>query len=100
MTMNQIMSGILEEPDHLVKAKNSLKEHKEALEVCKKVEDQLAWACDFASFPSINTALEPVLEALDEAWHQIEQKVDYIDNQIEDYYLKLYEFDKENPIEL
>jgi hypothetical protein len=98
--MSQTTSGILEEPDHLAKAKNCLKELKEALEVCKKVEDQLAWACDFSSFPSINNALEPVLESLNEAWHQIEQEADYVDNQIEDYYLKLYEFDQENAIEL
>jgi len=94
------MSGILEPPEHLVKAKNYLKELKEALEVCKKVEDQVTWACDFTSFPKISNALEPVCEAVNEAWEQIEHEIDYVDNQIEDYYLKLYEFDAENAIEL
>lgn len=87
------------DPDHLVAAKKYKKELKEALEVCKKIEDQAAWACDFTSFPAINRALEPVCEAVNEAWHQIEHELDYIDDQIEDYYLKLYEFDKENAIE-
>jgi len=94
------MNGTLEPPEHLVKAKSYLKELKEALEVCKKVEDQVAWACDFASFPAINKALEPILEAVNEAWHQLEHEIDYTDNQIEDYYLKLYEFDAKNAIEL
>ena len=97
--MSQTMNGILEEPEHLVEAKNYLKELNEALGVCKKVQDQLAWACDFASFPFINNALEPVLESVDEAWHQMEHEIDRIDDQIEDYYLKLYQFDQENAIE-
>lgn len=99
MAMSQTMNGTPEQPEHLVEAKNYLKELNEALGVCKKVQDQLAWACDFANFPTINNALEPVLESVDEAWHQMEHEIDRIDDQIEDYYLKLYQFDQENAIE-
>jgi hypothetical protein len=93
----QILNDI---PDHLAKAKKYSKELKEALEVCKKIEDQVSWACDFTSFASINRALEPLYEAVDDAREQLEHEQDHIDNQIEDYFLKLYQFDSENAIEL
>jgi hypothetical protein len=87
-------------PEHLAKAKNYSKELQEALEVCKKIEDQISWACDFTSFASIGRTLEPLYETIDGAREQLEREQDYIDNQIEDYYLKLYQFDNENAIEL
>jgi hypothetical protein len=95
--MTQILNDV---PEHLAKAKKYSKELKEALEVCKKIEDQVSWAYDFTSFVSINRALEPLYEAVDETREQLEHEYNFIDNQIEDYYLKLYQFDSENAIEL
>lgn len=88
------------DPDHLIQANKKIKELKEALEVCKKVEDQVSWACDFTNFKLISRALEPICEAVDNARDDLEREIDYVENAIEDYYYKKDLFENENAIEL
>ena len=77
-----------------------LKELKEAISVCSKVEDQLSWAVDFTSYISITTALEPVLEYVDEAKEQLESEVDDIEGMLQEYKYKLGLFKEENLFEI
>lgn len=87
-------------PEHLDTAQKKLKELYEAVEVCKKIEEQVSWACDFTSYISISQALEPIYEAVDSGREELEKEIDYIEYQIEEYLLNKYEFDIENAIEL
>lgn len=87
-------------PKHLIDANNFCKELNEAIDVCKKIEDQISWACDFTSFTNINNILEPIYDAVDTAQEQLVCQLERINEQIEDHYLKLYQFDNENAIEL
>ena len=75
-----------------------MKELKEALEVIKKVEDQVSWAYDFTSFTCIREALEPMYNTVDEARADIENEIDILEYQIEEYNSKLADFEFENRI--
>lgn len=75
-----------------------LKELKEAISVCQKVEDQVTWATDFTSYQTISQALEPLLEAVEEAKGSLENEVDNIEYHLEDYKHKLQLFEEENKI--
>jgi len=77
-----------------------LKELKEAISVCSKVEDQVSWAVDFTSYRSITNALEPLLEFVDEAKEQLEKEVDEIEGMLQDYKYKLGLFKEENLFEI
>ena len=94
------MKTFEQDPEHLAKAKKKVKELKEAIEVCKALEDKVSWACDFASFCVINNALEPIYESIDDAQDKLERELDYVENQIEDYFFKRDIFENENSIEL
>ena len=77
-----------------------LKELKEAVAVCQKIEDQVSWACDFASYKTITNALEPIYEAVDVARDCINHEINYIEDKLDDYKLKLDLFEHENKIEV
>jgi hypothetical protein len=88
------------DPCHLIQANKKIKELKQALEVCTKIEEQVSWACDFTNFKFICHTLEPICEAVDNARDDIEREIDYTEQQIEDYYFKRDMFENENAIEL
>lgn len=77
-----------------------LKELKEAISVCNKVEDQVSWAVDFTNFKTISNALEPLYEAVGESREALQQEVEYIEDQLHDYKFKLGIFKNENKIHL
>lgn len=77
-----------------------LKELREAISVCNKVEDQVSWAVDFTSFNTITEALDPLYEAVGESKSALQQEVDYIEDQLHEYKYKLGMFNNENKIHL
>ena len=77
-----------------------LKELREAISVCNKVEDQVSWAVDFTSFNTISEALDPLYEAVGESKSALQQEVDYIEDQLHEYKYKLGMFNNENKIHL
>lgn len=77
-----------------------LKELREAISVCNKVEDQVSWAVDFTSFTTISDALDPLYEAVGESKSSLQKEVDYIEDQLHDYKFKLGLFNSENKIHL
>lgn len=77
-----------------------LKELREAISVCNKVEDQVSWAVDFTSFRTISDALDPLYEAVSESKDVLQKEVDYIEDQLHDYKYKLGLFNNENKIHL
>jgi hypothetical protein len=77
-----------------------LKELREAISVCNKVEDQVSWAVDFTSFNTISEALDPLYEAVGESKSALQQEVDYIEDQLHEYKYKLGLFNNENKIHL
>lgn len=77
-----------------------LKELREAISVCNKVEDQVSWAVDFTSFNTISEALDPLHEAVGESKSALQQEVDYIEDQLHEYKYKLGMFNVENKIHL
>lgn len=79
---------------------DKLKELKEAIAVCQKIEDQVSWACDFTSYKTISNALDPIYEAVDAAKDSINIEIDYIEDKLDDYKLKLDLFEHENKIEV
>ena len=79
---------------------DKLKELKEAVSVCQKIEDQVSWACDFTTYRIISDALEPIYEAVDSAKDSINQEINYIEDRLEDYKYKLDIFEHENKIEV
>jgi len=79
---------------------DKLKELKEAVAVCQKIEDQVSWACDFTTYRTISDALEPIYEAVDSAKDSINQEINYIEDRLEDYKCKLDIFEHENKIEV
>lgn len=77
-----------------------LKELREAISVCNRVEDQVSWAVDFTSFNTISEALDPLYEAVGESKSALQQEVDYIEDQLHEYKYKLGLFNNENKIHL
>lgn len=77
-----------------------LKELKEAISMCAKVEDQIMWAIDFTSFIKISNSLEPAYDSVVEAKETLEKEVDFIEEQLNNYKYKLALFEEENTIEL
>lgn len=77
-----------------------LKELKEAISVCNKVEDQVSWAVDFTNFRTIANALDPLCEAINDSKDTLQKEVNYIENQLHDYKFKLGLFENENKIHL
>ena len=77
-----------------------LKELKEAISVCAKVEDQVSWAVDFTSYRSITTALEPLQDCVDEVKEHLEKEVDDIQGMLQEYKYKLGLFKEENLFEI
>lgn len=77
-----------------------LKELREAISVCNKVEDQVSWAVDFTSFKTISEALDPLYEAVGGSKDALQQEVDHIEEQLHNYKFKLGLFNHENKIHL
>jgi hypothetical protein len=81
-------------------ARDKLIELNQALNVMEEVEERISWACDFASYTCINYALDPVYDAANEAKDKIEEEIEYIENQIEEFEFKQLQFEKENAIDI
>lgn len=79
---------------------SKLKELKEAVSVCSKIEDKVTWAVDFTSYRSISEALEPLLEQIDDTKETLEQEISEIENHLQEYKYKLGLFKEENLFEL
>lgn len=78
--------------------KKKFSELKQALKVIEKIEESISWACDFTSFSSIANALNPVYDAADKARDVLEEELEYLENQVDEYNFKLAEFEEENEI--
>ena len=77
-----------------------LKELNEALNVLEDIEDKVIWAQDFASYPDITQALEPIHGGITSARNDIEHEIDFLEDQVHEYNEKLAEFQFENAIEV
>jgi uncharacterized protein YaaN involved in tellurite resistance len=79
---------------------SKLKELKEAKSVCQKIEDQVSWACDFTRYQTVSNALDPIYEAVDSARDSIDDEINFIEDQLENYKFKLDLFEHDNKIEI
>ena len=81
------------------KINKKLLELKQALNVIEEIEERVSWASDFASFTSITRILDPVYDCASNAREKLQEELDDIEQQIENYNYKLEIFEEENPIE-
>lgn len=81
-------------------ANKKLKELNEALNVIEDIEDKVIWAQDFASYPDITRALEPIHEGITSARNDIEHEIDFLEDQIHEYKEKLADFEFDNAIDV
>jgi hypothetical protein len=81
-------------------ARAKLKELNQALNVIEEVEERVSWASDFASYVCINHALDPIYDTASQARDKIEEEIEYIENQIEEFEFKQLQFEKENAIDI
>jgi uncharacterized protein YoxC len=79
-------------------AKKKLVELNQALNVVEDVDERVSWACDFASYPSLVEKLTSILDAVSYTREKLEEEIEYIEEQIEDFDCKLASFVQDNPI--
>jgi predicted transglutaminase-like cysteine proteinase len=80
----------------LIRAEGKIKQLNEALELCDKIAMQAQWAQDFASFTLIQECMERILEVVGEVEQDLNRELDYVNYQVDDYELKLQQFEVEN----
>lgn len=79
-------------------AEKKLKELKEAYSLVEDLEDRVIWACDFTSFPAIAYLLNPIADTAGEIREKLESEISHLEDQLNEYQLKLEEFEFDNAI--
>jgi hypothetical protein len=72
----------------------------QAISLCSELGDRVLWALDFSDFESISEALRPIFDVVESAQRDLEREQDYYQEQIDDYELKLAQFESENSVEV
>lgn len=67
------------------KAKHKLKQLNEACSMLEDLEWKLSWALDFSQYESINEILSPLQYQVADALEEMEDKRDYLEEEIESY---------------
>lgn len=86
----------------LEKAKEKRKQLDEAVNLLDDLGFRITWALDFSKFESINEILKPLSYQLDEAQTHLEELLEEIDEEIENYQIeKIFnekEFDSQSSL--
>ena len=75
-----------EECTQLEKAQHKLKQLREAYDLLEEISDRCAWADDFAHYETIREALDPVYTAAEHARDELDEEINILEEQIENYH--------------
>jgi len=85
-------------PEFIDEAEKKIKELNQALDLVNELEERLSWAQDFTNYTIIRNAMESPIQSIDEARDTIEQEIDALEYEMEQYHEKLDFFNLENKI--